>query len=109
MDVRRCLFTTLIVWNILLSFYDLSETVVNVKYSVKADLKGARDLANALGDKHLSKGKMRAIAKETKQFQKEKGVWVCASCGKFEFQASEAFKSCGKCKTIGRTVMYCGR
>ena len=107
MDVRRCLFTTFVVWNILLSFYGRSETVVNVKTSTKSDSKGARDFASALGSAGLSKEKARAIVKETKQLQKEKGVWMCAFCGKFEFQVSGALKSCGRCKTIGRAVMYC--
>jgi hypothetical protein len=107
MDVRRCLFTTFVVWNILLSFYGRSETVINVKTSTKSDSKSARDFASVLGGKGLSKEKTRAIVKETKQLQKEKGVWMCAFCGKFEFEVSGALKSCGRCKTIGRTVMYC--
>lgn len=101
--------TTFVVWNILLSFYNLSETVINVKTSFKSDSKDARAFANALGHKNISTEQIRAIAKETKQLQKEKGVWVCTFCGKFEFQVAEAFKSCGKCKTIGRIVMYCDR
>lgn len=92
----------------MLSFYDLSEMVVNVKTSTKSDAKYARDFASAMG-KDLGKEKLRALAQETKQLQKEKGVWVCACCGKFEFQVFEAMKSCGGCKLIGRTIMYCGR
>lgn len=107
MDIRRCMFTTLVVWNILLSFYGRSETVVNVKTSGKSGSKSARNLVNALGG--MSKEKARAIAKETKQMQKEEGHWMCAYCNKFEFQVPESLKSCGRCKTIGRTVMYCSR
>jgi len=106
LDIRRCLFTTFVVWNILLSFYGLSEDVVNVKTYTKPDSKAVRNVASAW---QMSKENVRAIAKETKQLQKEKGVWVCACCGKFEFQAPRAFKSCGGCKNIGRAVMYCDR
>jgi hypothetical protein len=98
----------LVVWNTLLSFYNLSEVVVNVKTSTKSDTKYARDFANTMS-KDLGKEKLRALVQETKQLQKEKGVWVCACCGKFEFQVSEAMKSCGGCKLIGRTIMYCRR
>lgn len=103
------MFTTLVVWNVLLSFYGLSEEVVNVKTSAKSNSKAARDLVKALGDKSMTKEKVRAIVKETKQLQKEKGHWVCAYCNKFEPQVSETLKACGKCKAIGRNVMYCNQ
>lgn len=103
------MFTTLVVWNILLSFYGLSEEVVNVKTSAKSDSKGAREFVKALGHESLTKEQVRVIAKETKQLQKEEGHWMCAYCKKFEFQVTEALKACAKCKTIGRNVMYCSR
>lgn len=104
--INRTTFMSLIIWNILLSFYGMSETNVPMKATshVKMD-SGTRQLFENFG---LDRDDIRAIDKEVKQNRKQ-GEYACMNCGKLEAEVSEKLKSCAKCSAVGRSVRYCSR
>jgi len=102
--MRRCLFISLSVWSILLSFYGISEPFVSVKSKGSVLGNDFQEWAKS----RLGKKTLRTMVKETKQ-AKKLSRWACSHCNKLEVDVGEAFKSCSRCMTIGRKVMYCGR
>ncbi|KZV66952.1 hypothetical protein PENSPDRAFT_755304 [Peniophora sp. CONT] len=107
--MRRMLFISLIVWNVMLSYYGRAETYVSQALQRERGLSSdMRAAGKAFG---LSDAEMRATEKETKKTHKEQGHSLCTGCGKYDFQLPEdfKFKSCARCNTIGRTILYCSK
>lgn len=104
---NRTIFITLVVWNVMLSFYNKSETLVSTKPSYNTAL--TSEQRTALKDVcGVSSETIRAMAKEAKQERKD-AQSLCRYCGKLEIQLNTHFKSCGKCLTAGGSIKYCSR
>ena len=106
--MRRMLFISLVAWNVMLSYYGQAETYVSHATQRERGLSSTTlATGKALG---LSEAQMNALQKETRKTHKQHGHTMCTCCGKYDFQLPDVkFKSCSQCKTIGRTIMYCGR
>lgn len=69
-------------------------------------------------DRNITKGQVEAIAAELglpkgiysaqKKFKKQT-YRICSQCRVSEKDSQVAFKSCSRCKPIGRIVLYCTR
>lgn len=107
--MRRMLFISLIVWNVMLSYYGRAETYV--PHSMHRDPGLSTDMRAAGKALGLSDHEMNAAQKESKKTHKQQGHSLCARCGKYDFQLPEGvkFKSCARCSPIGRTVLYCSK
>lgn len=104
--INRTTFMSLIIWNILLSFYGRSETNIPLKATSHSKMDPIdRQHFQKMG---LSKEEIRSTEKEVKQNRKQ-GEYACFCCGKFEVQFGGKLKSCAKCSSVGRSVRYCSR
>jgi len=103
---NRTIFITLVVWNVMLSFYNQPETLVSIKATRNTKLTSGQRAA--LKDYGVSPKTIRAVEKETKQQRKE-AQSQCKHCGKLEVELNTQFKSCGKCLAAGGYTKYCSR
>lgn len=104
---NRTLFITLVVWNILLSFYGKVETLVPLKNSkgkklTQEELKEMKNLG-------VTSDTIESAQKESKAERKNANS-ICKHCGKLEIELGNTqFKSCSKCVAAGGYTKYCGR
>ena len=101
------------------------EVITRVAYDILASFHGQEICTTVTRhggeDKHLGKGKGKALAEQQfgpslakemlaarKQF-KGQAQRECFQCKVLERDSQRAFKSCAKCNTIGRIVLYCSR
>ena len=103
------LFISLVIWNVLMSFYGRSETYVShAIHQNPGRSADERAAGKALG---LPDSMINSTQKETKKTAKEHGHSLCSYCEKYDFQLPEGvkFKSCARCNAIGRTTLYCSK
>jgi uncharacterized membrane protein len=113
---QRTTFLSLVVLNVFLSFYGVSEDYTIVKPRQSAS---SRQTARANAEEMFGKSNAHVIknaAREDREIRKSVGKEGCAACGRQESSVAqgsqstaEKFKVCGKCNGIGRTVRYCSR
>ena len=104
---NRTLFITLVVWNILLSFYGVSENLFSVK-STK-ELKFTPDDVAMLKNFGVTPDMLAAMRKETKGNRKT-AQSKCNRCDKLQIELGGVqFKSCSKCLAAGGYTKYCSR
>ncbi|KDQ10881.1 hypothetical protein BOTBODRAFT_57782 [Botryobasidium botryosum FD-172 SS1] len=103
---NRTIFITLVVWNILLSFYDRNETLVSIKNTRNAKL--THDQKTALKGFGMSSETMRSLERESKEERKH-AQSQCKYCGKLEVELNVQFKSCARCSAARVYTKYCSR
>ncbi|KAJ7271040.1 hypothetical protein C8J57DRAFT_992789, partial [Mycena rebaudengoi] len=98
----RMYYLSLAIWYILLAFYGIEEEATTVK-SVRSSNSDSdsffKRASTVLGED--------SVKKMRKEHKAERAHLVneCWGCGKPE--SSESFKTCGRCRVIGRWIRYC--
>ncbi|KAF7978199.1 hypothetical protein HWV62_1418 [Athelia sp. TMB] len=104
---NRTLFITLVVWNILLSFYGESETLLQFKATKEPKVTPA-EMA-VFNDFGATSDSVAAARKEIMKNRKT-AQSRCNACGKLQIElANVPFKSCAKCLAAGAYTRYCSR
>ncbi|KAF7977903.1 hypothetical protein HWV62_2464 [Athelia sp. TMB] len=105
--VNRTFFITLVVWNILLSFYGGSETLLSTKSAKETKL--TPEKVALLKDFGTTSDMLATTVKETRD-NRRTAQSRCSHCGKLQIELGGVqFKSCSKCLAAGGYVKYCSR
>lgn len=104
---NRTLFITLVVWNILLSFYGEVETLVPLKGSKRR--KFTKEELKEMKNFGITTDTIASIRKESNA-ERKNAKSICHHCGKLEIELDNVqFKSCSKCIPTGIYTKYCSR
>jgi hypothetical protein len=98
--MMRCLFVSLVVGNVLLSFYDIPGGYF--------DEQGGDDLTPA-EEALLNGAFMNLMLQGQSQRQDGPPQLVCTKCKKPESESSQGVFRCSRCGAVQREVRYCSR
>ncbi|KAF7978206.1 hypothetical protein HWV62_1432 [Athelia sp. TMB] len=102
---NRTLFITLVIWNILLSFYGESETLLSLKGTKETKLTPEKVAALK---KHGATSDIIAKAQQETKGNRKTAQSRCNHCSKLQIELGDVqFKSCSKCLAAGGYTREC--